>query len=211
MTLPRATLLTRAGSWLSRRQLLCSLGAAAGALLAPRRARAQDMAYAQAVQRVLDELGAVTSSVARVAPSGEPGPTLAITGRLFGVDGTTPMPGAIVIAYHTDQSGLYDGPDGSAHSWRLRGAARTDANGAFEFRTIRPAPYPGGRIPAHVHFVLAVNGERFTAGELRFADDPIVDADEKAASARAGRFGWVKPVEAGTVAIDLRVEARRRL
>lgn len=30
--------------------------------------------------------------------------------------------------------------------------------------------------------------------EWRFADDPLVDQAERAASKRAGAFGWVRPV-----------------
>ncbi len=208
MTTP--TLVTAAGNWFSRRQLFVSMSAALATVLTARQARGQD-AYGRAVDRALDEFGSVHTSRSRIAASSEPGPALSIKGQLFGLDGSTPLPGALVFAYHTDQGGLYDGPNGAAHSWRLRGAARTDAGGRFEFRTVRPAPYPGGRIPAHVHFVIFAADARFSGGELRFADDPIVDADERAASERAGRFGWVKPVQDGQVAIDLRTDPARRL
>lgn len=41
-----------------------------------------------------------------------------------------------------------------AHSWRLEGWAKTDFEGRFEFRTIRPGPYPGRREAAHIHLTL---------------------------------------------------------
>jgi hypothetical protein len=37
-------------------------------------------------------------------------------------------------------------------------------------------------------------GERFHAGELRFADDPLVTGAEREASKRAGNFGEVRSV-----------------
>jgi protocatechuate 3,4-dioxygenase beta subunit len=121
-----------------------------------------------------------------------------IDGTLVGLDEKTPVEGAVVFAYHTDRSGLYDHPSAPPHSWRLQGAVRTDANGRFRFTTIRPAPYPGRAIPAHVHLEFQTANGRYHGGEIRFADDPLVDGAERTASERAGRFAWVlrsTPVE----------------
>jgi protocatechuate 3,4-dioxygenase beta subunit len=57
---------------------------------------------------------------------------------------------------------------------------------------VRPGSYPGGRNPAHIHF--AAWGPGYPAqwsGDLLFADDPLVGADERARSAAAGRFANV--------------------
>jgi hypothetical protein len=48
-------------------------------------------------------------------------------------------------------------------------------------RTIRPGPYRTGTTPAHVHFV--VGNAPF---ELRFADDPLVDATDRNKMAKEG-------------------------
>lgn len=93
-------------------------------------------------------------SLARIAPETEPGQPLAISGTVYAPDGQTPAPGVIVYAYHTDANGLYRPDKRRDLPPRLRGWARTDAHGRFEFRTIRPAPYPGREVPAHVHFQL---------------------------------------------------------
>jgi protocatechuate 3,4-dioxygenase beta subunit len=85
---------------------------------------------------------------------------------------------------------------------------RTGPDGTFEFETIRPASYPGTRIPQHVHVELETDEGRFHAGEWRFADDPMVEEGEKAASARAGRFGWVCPVHGAGTASEIRVNVR---
>ncbi|HVE70455.1 MAG TPA: hypothetical protein VNI54_03730 [Thermoanaerobaculia bacterium] len=112
------------------------------------------------------------ASTARIAPKGEPGTPMIIHGRLLRADGR-PAPNVIVFAYQTDVTGVYhrNGQQG----WRLKGWVRTDANGRFEFQTIRPGSYPGTRNPAHVH--LHAEGaklQRRWLPELQFADDPLV-------------------------------------
>jgi protocatechuate 3,4-dioxygenase beta subunit len=111
-------------------------------------------------------------SVARIAPASEPGAPFVLHGVILDPSGK-PAAGVEVFAYHTDQGGIYAQP-GAADPWRLKGWAVTDAQGRFEFRTIRPGPYPGGRIPAHVHltFSTACCGRQIS--EVMFEDDPIV-------------------------------------
>src|SRR5262249_45669056 len=128
----------------------------------------------------------------RIAPASEPGTPLMISGLVVGPDGVTPQAGAIVFAYHTDDSGLYSEQPG--FPWRLRGWARTDAAGRFEFETIRPGPYPNHRTPAHVHLTIesAAFGRQY--GGLQLADDPLVPAADRDASIAKGRFADVLTV-----------------
>jgi protocatechuate 3,4-dioxygenase beta subunit len=156
---------------------------------------AQDLEYIRAVERAQQARPATLQPSARIAPESEPGAPLVIHGRAYAADRRTPLANAVVFAYHTDREGLYDKPAAGAHSWRLRGWAKTDAEGRFEFRTIRPGAYPGRNIAEHVHFTLfTTSGERYHAGELNFADDKFVSAAERASSERAGEFGGVRPV-----------------
>jgi protocatechuate 3,4-dioxygenase beta subunit len=105
--------------------------------------------------------------VARIAPESEKGTPLVIRGRLLKEDGSAAA-GVTVFAYHTDDTGVYAN-SGPAHTWRLRGWAKTDANGRFEFRTIRPGRYPNRREVAHVHFTVEGPGvTRRTIPELQF-------------------------------------------
>jgi protocatechuate 3,4-dioxygenase beta subunit len=155
---------------------------------------AQDTEFIRALERAQMQRPSPLAATARIAPEGEPGTPLVVHGHVLAEDGRTPIAGAVVFAYHTDREGLYDRPGAPAHSWRLRGWALTDAKGAFEFRTIRPGAYPSRSIPAHIHLTVFKEDARFHAGELRFDNDTIVDAGERAASKREGQFGGVRPV-----------------
>jgi protocatechuate 3,4-dioxygenase beta subunit len=171
-------------------------------------ATAQDVDFIRALERAQEGRPATLSSIARIAPENEPGPPLVIHGHAFAADRTTPLANAIVFAYHTDREGVYNAPGTPAHSWRLRGWARTGADGRFEFRTIRPGAYPGRRVAEHVHFtIFTPSGERYHAGELNFADDTLVPDSERTASGREGEFGGVRPVrrEGAVQHVDFRI------
>ncbi|HJQ35749.1 MAG TPA: hypothetical protein VKB93_01290 [Thermoanaerobaculia bacterium] len=170
------------------------------------RVQAQDTDWVRMWTEAQQRRPAAIGSVGRIAPPNEPGTPMIIHGRVFQRDGKTPIAGAIVFAYHTDHKGVYNVNE--APGWRLRGWAKSDASGRFEFRTIRPAPYPGRRIPAHLH--LTIEGPRIArrgTDEVRFLDDPFVTAAEKQRSVAAGAFGWVRPVttKAGVQHVDLNV------
>jgi protocatechuate 3,4-dioxygenase beta subunit len=120
-----------------------------------------------------------------------------ISGQVFVADGIRPAADIVAYAYHTDIKGLYT-LSGAARPPRLRGWARTDAEGRYEFRTIRPAPYPGNGPPAHVHFYLSGAGHpRQEAEELVFVGDPKISSEMAERSRRAGRFGGVRPLTRG--------------
>lgn len=148
------------------------------------------------------------SSQARIAPADEPGEPLIVHGRVYQVDGTTPVAGAIVFAYQTDATGVYHRP--GERGWRLKGWAPTDKDGAFEFTTIRPASYPSSTTPAHIHLALEGPGvPRQWTEELRFADDPFVsEAARKAAL--TDKFANVRPVrrEGKTQHVDFHIRAK---
>lgn len=178
-------------------------------------AAAQDVEFIRALEAAQKLKPAQVSSTARIAPESEPGVPLVIHGRAFAADGTTPLPDAVVFAYHTDRTGVYDVRSAGAHSWRLKGWVKTGADGRFEFRTIRPGAYPESSIAAHVHFTLfGPNGARYHAGELEFEDDTFIQERQRETSRAAGSFGSVRPVRReGTtqhVEIALRVNPSQK-
>jgi protocatechuate 3,4-dioxygenase beta subunit len=195
---------------MNRRSFLYAIPAVPAALaLWPGLASGQDVEFIRAWERAQRGRPARVASRARIAPEGEPGTPLIIHGRVFRTDGKTPAVGMIVFAYHTDHTGLYDERSKGPHSWRLRGWAKSDGNGRFDFDTIRPAPYPGRGIAAHVHLSLEGPGvPRRWTGDVLFADDELLTAAEREKSSREGVFGSVRTVRTrdGVQEVDVNIK-----
>jgi protocatechuate 3,4-dioxygenase beta subunit len=122
--------------------------------------------------------------------AGEPGQPMVVEGRVFQPDGKTPAPGVVLYVYQTDLSGHYNTQPGRPP--RLRGWMKTDAQGRYEYRSIRPAPYPGRSIAAHVHTQLWGGGWPAQWNEdLLLADDAFLKETERLRSAAAGTFAFV--------------------
>jgi protocatechuate 3,4-dioxygenase beta subunit len=164
-------------------------------LLAALPAIAQDHEFIRAVEDAQRARPAKLSASARIAPESEPGTALVVHGRAFAADGRTPLAGAVVFAYHTDRQGVYDRPGTPAHSWRLKGWAKTGDDGRFEFRTIRPGPYPGRQTAAHIHLILfTADGARYHTGDVLFEGDPLLSAAQRETARKDPVFADVRPV-----------------
>jgi len=99
-------------------------------------------------------------------------PTL-VGGRVLDLDGK-PIEGAVLDVWQAQSNGLYDSQDQSLRGLHMRGKFRTDAEGRYLVRTVRPVNYPipsdgpVGRMlratgrhpwrPAHIHFVVSAEG-----------------------------------------------------
>ena len=81
------------------------------------------------------------SIVMRTLAEGEPA---IVRGRVLDVAGN-PIAGAIIDVWQTDANGMYDIQDSGDVNGNLRGRFKSDSQGRYEFKTIRPVPYP---IPA---------------------------------------------------------------
>jgi protocatechuate 3,4-dioxygenase beta subunit len=120
------------------------------------------MAFAQTAQFP-------AASRAVLAPENEPGERMELRGVLLNNE-RKPLAGATVYAYHTDARGLYNQP--GQRTPRLRGTLRSDEQGQFELRSIRPASYPNNGPAAHIHFEVTPRGGRVQYFEVMFRDDP---------------------------------------
>lgn len=126
----------------------------------------------------------------------EPGERLVVSGVVFGPDGKTPLPGASVYVYHTDAKGLYTpGANNDNRNPRLRGYMRTDAQGRYEYSTIRPASYPNTRIVAHIHYVINAPGYKERIFEIVFEGDPFIDDRIRADAAKEDSAFSIRPLK----------------
>ncbi len=76
-----------------------------------------------------------------------------------------PLRGAVVDLWHADEKGEYDNI-----GFRYRGHVITRPAGAFRFRTIVPALYPGRT--RHYHVKVQALGNRLLTTQLYFPDEP---------------------------------------
>lgn len=63
----------------------------------------------------------------------------------------------------------------------IRGWVKTDKNGKYTIKTIRPAPYPNDVLPAHIHLSIKepdVANEYYT-DEINFENDKLLAAHFK--------------------------------
>jgi protocatechuate 3,4-dioxygenase beta subunit len=119
---------------------------------------------------VFQGMPAELASDSRIASPEEPGEPLVLEGAVRRSD-NSPAAGVIVYAYHTNAAGVY--PKDTTSHGRLRGWARTDAQGRYRFTTIRPAGYPNGAECAHIHMhVIEPGMGTYYIDNIVFDDDP---------------------------------------
>lgn len=115
----------------------------------------------------------------RLAPAGEPGRPLHVSGRVVKGLACIPQAGAVVDVWQATAKGRYDNDDPrnqpAANAFHLRGRVRTNAKGEFSFRTIWPGHYAIGRDrfrPAHLHVKASAKGCEPLTTQLYFKGDP---------------------------------------
>lgn len=130
----------------------------------------------------------------------EKGITLTVSGIVYQPDGKTPAPGVILYVYHTNQNGIYPkkGDEtgwGKRHGY-IRGWMKTNEKGEYLFKTLRPASYPTGNIPAHIHITIKEPGmNEYWIDDYFFEDDPFLTTEERKKLSGRGGNGIVKTVE----------------
>lgn len=172
-----------------------------------------DPAWLKSWNRAQELRPATLATRGRIASEEESGPPMIIRGMIFGPDGT-PAARVVVHAYQRDGDGFEFGPnDDSLSTWDLQGWVQTDANGRFEFQTIRPAPDHIGREGAHIHFTLeSKDYGRQWAPKIFFSDDPLVTPTQRRRSKQAGEYGWVCDVETvdGVQHADVKIQLKEK-
>jgi len=120
------------------------------------------------------------------------GPEASALDQVFSVSGQVldpqgvPIEGAEVDVWHASPLGFYENQDAQQPNMNLRGIFKTDAQGQFNFKSVRPAGYPVpvdgpcGQLlraqqrdpyrPAHVHFMVSKPGFEVLITQV-FADN----------------------------------------
>lgn len=131
--------------------------------------------------------------------NGASGLPCTVYGRVLSADGT-PIAGATIDAWQSDDEGLYDVQRPELNHAQGRGVLTSDADGAFWFNTVLPVPYPiptdgpvGALLqatrrspmrPAHLHFRIQAPGHDtlithvFRHGDEHLQSDPVFGVDD---------------------------------
>jgi hydroxyquinol 1,2-dioxygenase len=114
------------------------------------------------------------------------------SGRVLSATGT-PIPGARIEVWHSDDEGNYDVQYAQLDGAQGRGRLRSDADGRYRFSSVLPVPYPiphdgpVGQLlaaakrdsmrPAHVHFQISAPGFATLTTHVFAAGDPYLGSD----------------------------------
>jgi len=115
-----------------------------------------------------------------------------VMGRVLSTDGT-PIAGALLDVWETDENGMYEQQDPEQPDMNLRGKFRTDSEGNYCFVGIKPVSYsipndgPVGQLlrslgrhpfrPAHIHLLITAPGFIPVTTHLFVKGDKYLDSD----------------------------------
>ncbi|MBC7572128.1 MAG: intradiol ring-cleavage dioxygenase [Spirosoma sp.] len=137
-----------------------------------------------------------------------PNQKLLVTGTVYQLNGRTPARNVLLYYWHTDATGRYTPTDGmnprAKRHGALRGWVKTDTTGRYAIYTSRPAPYPGGSEPEHIHVSVKEPDlpNEYYIDDVIFDDDPLViEASKKRPFVNRGGSGLVRIVLSDAVQI----------
>ena len=148
----------------------------------------------------------------KIVSDQEAGEPLIVSGTIYSPDGKKPLPGITLYVYQTDATGRYSTSGGDNRGTRIHGVMRTNAEGRYEFRTIKPGSYPNSRNPAHIHaYVSGPDYPEYWIDEYLFVDDPFIKDEDKQKAGSQGSFAHILKVTRGSDGIlravrDIKVE-----
>lgn len=127
-----------------------------------------------------------------IARSETPGTPLEVSGTVRDGRGQ-PVADATIDVWQASPVGLYENQDEAQEDMNLRGRFKTDAEGRFHFRSVRPAGYPvpidgpcGDLLraqlrhpnrPAHLHFMVSKPGYKVLITQVFADDDENLESD----------------------------------
>ena len=123
----------------------------------------------------------------------EKGDPMLVKGRIVGIDGQ-PIDAVKIDVWQANDEGFYDVQQkGLQPDFNLRGVFRTGADGTYHFKGVKPKFYPipsDGPVgqmldklgrhpfrPAHLHYILEVEGFETLITHLFDPDDPYIHSD----------------------------------
>lgn len=134
----------------------------------------------------------VTANGGSIVRSETPGPALFVEAEVKDQNGK-PLAYVEVDVWQASPVGKYENQDATQADMNLRGKFRTDTNGKFSFRSVKPAGYPvptDGPVgellhaqkrhpfrPAHLHFLLFKPGFKTLITQVFADDDPLLESD----------------------------------
>lgn len=147
---------------------------------------------------------------------GAAGQACYMSGRVVSVDGT-PIPGARVEVWQSDEDGFYDVQYDDLDHMQGRGHLFTDDDGGWRFWSVLPVAYPipddgpvgdllaaagrGPMRPAHVHFMVTADGYERLITHVFDGTDEYLDSDA-VFGVRRQLIGTFQRHDAGTTAPD---------
>jgi len=115
-----------------------------------------------------------------IVTSEEPGVRIIVNGTVTNSSGK-PLSKILIYFYHTSDKGWYSDTavhirknEGDHRHSRLFGYIKTDSNGKFKIKTIRPNGYPQSDFAGHIHIQMWKEDGTYllgVPGELQFDDD----------------------------------------
>jgi len=145
--------------------------------------------------------------------NGAKGTPCVVTGSVHALDGT-PIGGAIIDVWQSDEEGYYDLQRSGATGFRARAQLVSDEDGRFHFRSIvahcYPIPHDGpvgdlltalGRHPwrpAHLHFRIEAPGYERLITHIFRRGDPHLESDAVFGVRSTLVADWVRHEPAGT-------------